>query len=157
MNTDRAFVSATLMADENRSAIESRLSDVLEQSLTPMGVKDCSNTSLKRDSMADLFSSAISVADTNALSVFIAMNTDRAFVSATLMADENRSAIESRLSDVLEQSLTPMGVKDCSNTSLKRDSMADLFSSAISVADTNALSVFIAFPLGSDSQMRRRV
>ena len=36
MNTDRAFVSATLMADENRSAIEARLSDVLEQSLTPM-------------------------------------------------------------------------------------------------------------------------
>ena len=36
MNTDRAFVSATLMADENRSAIEARLSDVLQQSLTPM-------------------------------------------------------------------------------------------------------------------------
>ena len=36
MNTDRAFVSATLMADENRSAIEARLSEVLRQSLTPM-------------------------------------------------------------------------------------------------------------------------
>ena len=36
MNTDKAFVSATLMADENRSAIETRLSDVLQQSLTPM-------------------------------------------------------------------------------------------------------------------------
>lgn len=36
MNTDRAFVSATLMADENRSAIETRLNDVLQQSLTPM-------------------------------------------------------------------------------------------------------------------------
>ena len=36
MITDRAFVSATLMADENRSAIETRLSDVLQQSLTPM-------------------------------------------------------------------------------------------------------------------------
>ena len=36
MNTDRAFISATLMADENRSAMETRLSDVLQQSLTPM-------------------------------------------------------------------------------------------------------------------------
>ncbi|MCH1445231.1 MAG: hypothetical protein GWP37_02675 [Gammaproteobacteria bacterium] len=36
MNTDRAFVSATLMAEENRSAIESHLSEVLKQSLTPM-------------------------------------------------------------------------------------------------------------------------
>ena len=33
---DQAFVSATLMADENRSAIESYLSSVLEQCLTPM-------------------------------------------------------------------------------------------------------------------------
>ena len=36
LNTDRAFVSATLMAEENRSAIESHLSEVLKQSLTPM-------------------------------------------------------------------------------------------------------------------------
>ena len=36
MNTDRAFVSATLMADENRSTIETRLSTLLEHSLTPM-------------------------------------------------------------------------------------------------------------------------
>ena len=36
MNTDRAFISATPMADENRSANEARLSDVLQQSLTPM-------------------------------------------------------------------------------------------------------------------------
>jgi hypothetical protein len=36
MNTDRAFVSATLMADENRSVIETRLSTLLEHSLTPM-------------------------------------------------------------------------------------------------------------------------
>ena len=36
LNTDRAFVSATLMAEENRSAIELHLSEVLKQSLTPM-------------------------------------------------------------------------------------------------------------------------
>ena len=36
MNTDRAFVSATLMTDENRLVIETRLSTLLEHSLTPM-------------------------------------------------------------------------------------------------------------------------
>ena len=36
MTTDQAFISATLMSDENKKAIQDNLNAVLEQSLTPM-------------------------------------------------------------------------------------------------------------------------